>query len=158
MTARGAWHRFFRWTQSWPVFLLIGCTFICTAVLQAWPAAAWLEVESVHVFDARAGEPIRMLVARRIHGPFVAAFSVRVHILRSGSSEVVCSVDARPGQYRQDATLPDPLTLSWWTHGQCQSLPAGIYTVTTTWTIDPPQPLVPAKTVTVTSNPFEVKP
>lgn len=158
MTLRAAWGRFFRASQSWPVFLLVFGSFVVEAALSAWPASDWMEVRSVRVFDARAGEPIRLFVDRAIKSDFVASFSVRVRLERGGTSEVVCSVDSQPGPYRADARLPDPLTLDWWTHGRCASLPPGVYTVTTTWRIDPPPDFIPAKTVTVRSNPFEVKP
>ena len=42
------------------------------------PASWWLEVASVHIPDASAGQPVRMAVQRTIRRDFVAEWSASV--------------------------------------------------------------------------------
>jgi hypothetical protein len=58
------------------------------------------------------------------------------------------------GDYRPDAVLPSPLTLDWWTYGQCTHPPVGQIMGSTVWTINTALPGV--RTVVAESNVFRV--
>ena len=124
------------------------------ALIQLWPASWWMEVQSVHVADTKAGEPIRMHVQRDIHRDFSGTWGVSVRVVDAGKGYVVCSESAVSG-YLQGADLPDTLTLSWWTNGHCNTLPVGVYIVQTVWQVHG-SGILPAKTITATSNLFKV--
>lgn len=72
----------------------------------------------------------------------------------AGHGYVVCSESAVSG-YLKGADLPNTLTLSWWTNGQCNTLPVGVYIVQTVWQVHG-DGILPAKTITATSNLFKV--
>ena len=124
------------------------------ALIQLWPASWWMEVQSVHVADTKAGEPIRMHVQRDIHRDFSGTWGVSVRVVDAGKGYVVCSESAVSG-YQKGADLPDTLTLAWWTNGQCNTLPVGVYIVQTVWQVHG-SGILPAKTITATSNLFKV--
>lgn len=124
------------------------------AVIHMWPASWWMEVQAVHVADTKAGDPILMHVEREIHRDFSGTWGVSVRVMDAGHGYVVCSEGAASG-YLQGADLPDTLTLSWWTNGQCNTLPVGVYIVQTVWQVHG-NGLLPAKTITATSNLFKV--
>lgn len=117
------------------------------------PASLWFTVAHVRVLDSKVGEPILMEVSREIHQPFFAEWVVVVRRERRGRWIVVCPSIGQT-DYRIDADLPDPLTLEWWSNGDCGALPPGHYMVTTTWSIYPKQ--MPAKQVRVESNEFDI--
>lgn len=124
------------------------------AVVHMWPASWWMDVQSVRVADTRAGEPILMHVEREIHRDFSVTWGVSVRVMDAGHGYVICSESTVSG-YLQGADLPDTLTLSWWTNGQCSTLPVGVYIVQTVWQVHG-NGILPAKTITATSNLFKV--
>ena len=124
------------------------------ATVQLWPASWWMEVQSVHVKDTKVGEPILMHVQREIHRDFSGTWGVSVRVMDAGHGYVVCSESAVSG-YQKGADLPDTLTLSWWTNGQCNTLPVGVYIVQTVWRVHG-SGILPAKTINATSNLFKV--
>lgn len=124
------------------------------AVVHMWPASWWMDVQSVRVADTRAGEPILMHVEREIHRDFSGTWGVSVRVMDAGHGYVICSESA-VSWYLQGADLPDTLTLSWWTNGQCNTLPVGVYIVQTVWQVHG-NGILPAKTITATSNLFKV--
>ena len=124
------------------------------ATVQLWPASWWMEVQSVHVKDTKVGDPILMHVQRDIHRDFSGTWGVSVRVMDAGKGYVVCSESAVSG-YQKGADLPDTLTLSWWTNGQCNTLPVGVYIVQTVWEVRG-SGILPAKTINATSNLFKV--
>lgn len=124
------------------------------AIVHMWPASWWMDVQSVRVADTKAGDPILMHVAREIHRDFSGTWGVSVRVMDAGHGYVVCSESAVSG-YLKGADLPNTLTLSWWTNGQCNTLPVGVYIVQTVWQIHG-DGIFPAKTITATSNLFKV--
>ena len=137
--------------------LLIGlvCWVLFMGVTHGVPASWWLEVASVHIPDASAGQPVRMAVQRTIRRDFVAEWSASVRT-DDGAAQVVC-VGSGKSNYRQGANLPANLTLDWWTDGACKTLRPGRYWVATDWDIRPAG-IWPAKRVSSSSNRFEVRP
>lgn len=119
------------------------------------PTARWLEVRSVKVEDAMAGDDPIMHVDRAInttfHGEYVAI------IKRKGIAgfSYFCS-GIGGSDYRPDAVLPDPLHLSWWVYPSRCDLPPGRYLVDTLWRIDTPSGVT--REVRNRSNIFTIHP
>lgn len=144
-----------RFLGSWGAFLVAATWLLWLALVHLWPTDWWMRVERVLVFDAPADAPILMQVDRAIHREFRASWSVLVRRYGGGGWEVVCTARGG-GDYRLDSLLPDPVTLSWWTDGQCETLPPGRYFVSTIWTIQG-GPGLPDKVIQVASNVFSVE-
>lgn len=128
-----------------------------TAFIGAKAAASagdFLVVSRLHVDSVRVGEPVTMQVEREIKRPFLADWSVVVRTVTPEGLQQHCEAQSPPRDYSPDARLPDPLTLDWWTGGQCAPLPVGQHLVSTTWTVRLAGADVP---VSITSNVFEVK-
>ena len=119
-----------------------------------WPAFWWLEVRDINLSNARQGAPIVMAVDRDIHRAFRGHWSVTVRQWDGAGWVTYCNASGS-SNYRADARFPVPLTLRWWTDGQCYDLSPGRYRITTRWVIDT---TLPDKTVTADSNVFEVLP
>lgn len=141
----------FGWGGTCVVFL----AFLTFLVASVWLASWWYSIRSVVVFDSVVGADVLMQVDRQIHRPFIGSWSVLVRRQTDDGKgwEVVCAAHGR-SDYRTDARLPDPLTLDWWTAGQCPRPPAGRILISTIWTIEPV--LGRAKAVVAESNFFTV--
>ena len=136
------------------VICLVWLTYL--AVTRLWPASFWIEVPSIRVMNARAGEDVRMFVDRRVNRNFTAHWAAVIRLDNGSDSTAVCAADA-VSNYRKDATLPPLVTLKWWTNGRCDDLVPGVYSVTTVWEIDG-GPFLPNKSIEAGSNLFEVTP
>lgn len=125
------------WLFGWAGTGLAMLAFAAYLVVSYWPASWWYSVRSVVVFDSVVGADVLMQVDRTIHRPFVGEWSVLVRRQTPDGEgwEIVCVAHGR-SNYRPDARLPDPLTLDWWTAGQCPRPPAGRILISTIWTID----------------------
>jgi hypothetical protein len=142
------------WIFGWSGTLATALIFAAYLTLTYWPASWWYSVRSVVVLDSVVGADVLMRVDRAIHRPFVGQWSVLVRRLNAdGAWEIVCDAQGR-SNYRPDAALPSPLTLEWWTAGQCSNPPAGKLLISTIWTIEPA--IGNTKAVVVESNIFEV--
>lgn len=117
-----------------------------------WPASWWFEVRAVDVKSAHFGEPVEMAVDRSINRSFAGKWSVTVRQWDGSGWVAWCNATGQ-SNYREGARFPVPLTLKWWTDGQCTPLPAGRYKLTTAWLIDT---MLPDKTVVVDSNVFQI--
>ena len=149
---RWADHRWvFPVAAAWLVVYFIG-----RGTIFLWPSSFWLDVRRVAVFDSIAGAEIIMEVDREIHRNFIADWSVNVRRWVGGHWTLICTARGT-SDYRPEAALPDPLTLSWWTDGQCASMREGRYLVSTIWTIRGAGGL-PNKTIQTASNVFTVLP
>jgi len=142
-------------SHAWDLFIFAGWAGIVlfAAISAAIPASEWMEVRSVHVEDSVAGANPQMQVDRTIKSDFVGNWLVEVERDYGAGFGLFCSARGEAA-YRQDAVLPTPLYLDWWTYPVKCILPAGRYRVETTWTISPE--LVPTKTVRSLSNVFNV--
>lgn len=136
-------YRFVPWLVTL-VFLPIGL----------WPPSWWLEVRDINLANARQGEPIVMAVDRTISRAFRGHWSVTVRQWDGVGWVTYCNASGS-SNYRADARFPVPLTLKWWTDGQCHDLSPGRYKLTTRWVIDT---VLPDKVVSVDSTIFEVLP
>lgn len=125
------------WVFGWLGTALALVAFGVYLVWHLWPASWWYSVRSVVVFDSVVGADVLMSVDRQIHRAFTAEWDVLVRRKKDDGSGwvIVCQARGR-SNYRPDAILPDPLTLAWWTGGQCPTPPAGRILVSTIWTID----------------------
>lgn len=120
--------------SNW-TFAAMGALVLAWSVAHLWPASWWFSVDRVVVFDAPAGAPVVMQASRTIRRPFTAEWNVLVRRATPSGWEIVCTASGG-GDYRPDAALPDPLTLHWWTNGQCPVIgQSGQYMVSTIWTI-----------------------
>jgi len=140
---------------SWPAVLLGVVWLLYLTVSSLWPASFWLEVRSVRVADAVAGEQVVMYVDREIKREFEGQWFASVRDVGTGSYATVCS-NKHVDVYRVGAQLPVNLTLGWWTNGKCETLPAGEYVVDTIWRIHTGF-FVGDKSVRATSNIFKVR-
>ena len=123
--------------------------------LIAWPASFWFDVNHIYVNDAVQGEEIVLAVDREINRPFFAEWAVLVRKLDVSQFRVYCTAHGQ-GDYRPDASFPEPLTLDWWSSEECADLQPGKYFITTSWNIRGYNGF-PDKIVSVESNVFEVR-
>ncbi len=130
--------------------------FAFVAVAYLTPASMWFDVRYVRVPDAKANEPIKMLVAREIKRPFQGTWTVAVRqLLDNGSLYTVCHASGA-SHYNVRAALPDSVDLQWWTRGECKTLQPGKYLIETAWQMQ--LPILPDKHIDISSNIFEVRP
>lgn len=147
--------RFVQFTQSWPVFIAMALWLAVWSGIHIIPGSWWMDVKYVQVRDVVAGEPVEMIVDRRIRRDFYAQWSVQVRRARGSEGWETIPCGAGANTYRTTSLLPNPLTLQWWSEGKCSGLPPGRYQVSTQWHIYPGN-LWPPKRVTALSNVFEV--
>ncbi len=81
----------------------------------------------------RQGRSAVLQVDRVIKQPIHMGFTVRV--LREGYEGWVehCAMSSGTILYQPGRTLPEPVTLDWWTWGRCPTLPPGKAMIETTW-------------------------
>lgn len=127
-----------------------------SALVHFWPGSYWLDVRSVRVFDARAGEPVLMTVDRTIRHDFQAEWVVSIRRFEPHGIVAYCTARGTV-DYQTDSALPDPLKLRWWTYPDCHPLPPGKYTMRTTWNIAG-NGLLPSKRVSADAGIFEIRP
>ena len=72
-------------------------------------------------------------VDRTILQPIVMGFTVRIMAWDGAQYYQYCKMESAPFEYMPNARLPDPVTLDWWSDGQCPNLPDGPVRVYTTW-------------------------
>lgn len=88
----------------------------------------------VHEIKAdRRDDTADLWVNRTIHAPLHMSFSVRIMEPAKAGWRETCSMESAPFLYMPDAFLDQPVTLDWWTHGQCPTLPDGPARIVTTW-------------------------
>lgn len=88
-----------------------------------------------YVLGSRVGNSAVLEVERTILAPIHMRFSVRVMEQVPDGWREVCGMSSESAiLYQPDAVLPDPVTLDWWTWGECPTLPPGPARIITTWT------------------------
>lgn len=137
------------------ILSVITIAWIFFITLSLWPASFWLKVNEISVDDSFVGDTIVLNVDREILRPFYADWTVTIRENVNDGYVIRCYTQAST-DYRTDAKFPEPLTLTWWSNGQCDKLKEGSYIMTTTWDIRPNIPGLPKKTLTVESNPFRI--
>ena len=125
-------------------------------VYKQWQAPdKWFTVAQVYVPDHTEGEVPVLDVDRTIHrdfnGTWVAEIQRQVGTGKWGN---VCSGNGT-NHYSVEDTLPEPVTMDWWTFPAKCRPKAGRYRLFTTWVIRPDN--YPTKRVIATSNTFTVK-
>lgn len=113
-----------------------------------------MEPKSMLVFDGPPNGPLVLEVDREIHRPFNGAWNVTIRKRRNDAWTIYCSASGE-NDYDPNASLPEPVTLNWWTNRQCLPLSPGVYSITTTWTIKGSMGL-PDKYTKLVSNVFTV--
>lgn len=141
--------------NSRTMFLIMLVWLFIYASVHLWPASWWFEVNTLSAGPAQAYKPVPMTVDRKINRHFTGTWYVTVRQWGDRGWSSYCSATGS-NAYQPEAVLPDRLTLEWWTDGRCSMLPAGRYTVETTWIVHG-GPL-PDKTIRAKSNIFEVTP
>ena len=86
----------------------------------------------------RAGETAVLQVQREVLRPVHMEFTVRVMSRGRQGWVEFCSMSSGVILYMPDTELPDPVTLDWWTWGECPVLPPGPARIVTTWAPEPP--------------------
>ena len=92
----------------------------------------FFEVQSVQV--ERVGDTALFTVDRVIHAPIVMGFVVRVMEKTDHGPVQNCKASSAPFKYTPKAAPIVGKDLSWWTDGQCVTLPPGPVEIITTWT------------------------
>lgn len=142
--------------MTWPAMLVFGMMAYLFAPLlleSQRTAEYWMRVVSVEATTTAAGDSPVLTVERQIVRPFVADWTVVVR-KQVGVGWIISCTAHGGGNYRVDAALPEPLTLDWWTDGQCATLPPGTYQLATLWRLYPRDGVT--KRLLVDSNIFEV--
>lgn len=139
-----------------PWVLLLGLPVLAYWLTYALPPAShWLRAGPILAFDAPVGSHVVLEIDREIRRPFTAQWRVLVRRFEPSQGWVVVCAASGGGDYRPDAALPQPLTLDWWTDGQCPHPPEGRIMVSTVWRIDTGLPGV--RQVISESNVFTVE-
>ena len=139
-----------------PWFWLLGLPVLAYWGAYAVPSASWwLRVGPIVAFDAPAGAHVVLEIDREIRRPFTATWRVLVRRHEPSQGWVVVCTANGGGDYRTDAVLPQPLTLDWWTDGQCPYPPEGQIMVSTVWHVNTGLPGV--RQVVSESNIFTVR-
>lgn len=131
--------------------VLVASGLTSTAVMQMAPhlrpeTADYFEVGSITA--ERSDNTAILHVERTIKAPLIMSYAVRVFSVSDGLAVMTCAANGGPYLYRPDAALPNPITLKWWTDGECPSIPPGRVQIETTW-----QPVGPAMApVSVTTD------
>ena len=129
---------------------LVGAAMTHTVPLMPRPGLErYFEVQSVTA--ERDGGKVLLHVSRQIHAPITIAYAVRVFTMTREGAVLICAAQGGPFRYRTDAVMPNPVTLDWWTNGQCPDAPPGQVQIETTW--DAIAPDYPPITVTAEVEP-----
>lgn len=94
--------------------------------------------EPVAMRAERDGQTARLWVDRIIHRPIHMRYTVRVMASDPQGWHEVCMAQGGPILYEPGNVLRQPVSLEWWTGGQCATLPSGRARIVTTWAPTPP--------------------
>lgn len=130
--------------------MLVASGLSSAVVVQVIPHMPRPELHDFYTVESvtakRAGSSAVLNVVRTIRQPLLMSYAVRVFMVGADGAWPICTAEGGPFQYRPDAVLPDPITLAWWTDGECIILPPGRIEIETTW--DPIVPDFPPISVT----------
>ena len=105
------------------------------AVVSMSPQPSTRNAFEVHSITAeRVGDTAILDVDRVVYMPIEMGYVVRVLEQTSQGYRQFCKMEGPPLEYQTDAVLPDPVTLWWWTDGDCPTIPDGHVRISTTWT------------------------
>jgi hypothetical protein len=111
--------RVVHWASRWSVTLgALMAVVLWWAASVLPPSSFWFVARSMVVPDSVVGSDTVLLVDREIRRPVYGDWTVTVR-KRAGDGWVLHCVATGGGDYSPLASLPDPLTLDWWTLDQC---------------------------------------
>jgi len=140
------------WIFTWAAFLCVGAWW----ALHVLPRAEhWVQFGNMVVADVPLGDSVIMDVDRIIRRAAFGEWTVVLRRQQASGWNVHCTAEGQ-GDYFPGAALPDPLTLEWWTEGQCEPKLPGLYFITTTWTFYPEWVAGPRVSLPLVSNTFRV--
>lgn len=146
-----------RTVMNWLSLVVAGIILLLVAlIMQLTPAWIWFEVDSVRVEDSQVGSPVVMAVNRTIERDFTGDWTTSLRRFEGGKWVSYCTSSGSTN-YEVNSSLPDPLTLRWWTYPNCHPIEPGKYILRTTWRIRG-MGFLPDKEVQATSNIFVVNP
>jgi len=140
------------WPAIWVSFLAVALWW-CLHLLPR--ATFWYEARAMIVADAPVGGDVVMAVDRTIHRDVFGEWAVIVRHQTERGWATYCAAEGAT-DYDPRATLPEPLTLSWWTDGGCTINDPGLYFVTTTWMFHPEWAVGARISTPLVSNTFRV--
>lgn len=113
---------------------IAGSTFL--SIVQVMPQPKTSDYFEVgYVTGQRVGQSAELTVNRAIKAPLHMRFTVRVMEQEPAGWNEFCNMSSDAAiLYQPNAVLPEPVTLDWWTWGECPVLPPGPARVITTWT------------------------
>lgn len=125
------------------------------ALLVVTPAL-WLDLRSLQIMDAKAGQPVLIEYDRAFSRDFTGEWAVAIWTMDRGEWASYCYADGA-WPYRI-GTPTKKRDLAWLVDGdeRCTNLPPGIYQAEVTVTANPGTVL--ARSESVMSNAFEVRP
>lgn len=121
---------------TFPIVIAFGLSGIAIDMMtHALPKPATEQFfELRNITAIRVGNTALLTVDRSIHAPIDMSWSIRVMEETGEGWMQFCTAQSGVFQYRPESVLPRPVTLDWWTSGQCPTLPDGPARIVTTWT------------------------
>ncbi len=116
----------------------------------------WFDLRSLTIQDAAKGQAVRLEYDREFYRDFNGGWNVAIWVMDRGEWTAYCHAD---GAWPYRKATPDPSRdLAWLVDGdaRCSALPPGTYQVEVTVTANPDT--IIARSQTIISNPFEVRP
>ena len=126
------------------------------AALNLPRADYWFVPISMIVPDVPHEGDVILFVEREIRRPAVGRWVVTVRRATEGGWTLHCPPAHGQSDYKPDSIFPEPLTLEWWTEGQCSVTEPGRYFISTTWWFDPDWLPGERRTPPLVSNVFTV--
>jgi hypothetical protein len=124
---------------------------------QVLPTAAfWFDARTMVVPDAPLSADVVLVVDREIKRAVYGRWTVTVRRQTEDGWTLACPPSRGSSDYNPKASLPDALTLDWWTDGQCAISEPGRYFITTTWTFEPRRLPGTRTTAPLVSNVFTI--
>ena len=120
------------------------------------PATYYFEARHMIVPDAPTGAGVVLFVDRDIHRPVFGRWTVTVRRQAGEGWVQACAPAHGSNNYLPESVLPDPLTLEWWTEGQCSLTEPGRYFITTTWAFEPRRLPGTRRSAPLVSNVFAI--
>ena len=104
-----------------------------TTMQQMNPPEVSVYFEIHDIRAERDGTGANLWVDRTIRLPLHMAYTVRVMERTPQGWRQFCEARGGPFLYQPDAIIDQPVTLAWWTGGECVTLPDGPARIVTTW-------------------------
>ena len=146
-----------RFVSSWTGTLLAFVAVALWWALQSLPTSGYyFRASSMVVPDVPVSADVVLLVDREIVRPVYGEWVVTVRRYTGHGWTLACPPARGASDYSPQAALPQPLTLDWWTEGQCNITEPGRYFISTTWKFHPRRLPGTRRTAPLVSNVFTV--